>query len=819
MIGDHYMGSETIELIRQIPMELLLNSVDCGLCLLEVGDTIRYLYANDGYFVMLGYTREEFMQIVQNGAEQMFSPSSTKKSNQAIRHAVKSGETVELDYIVRLRNETKQYHHMKCVPIQKQGLENPKVIAIITDVTDKETLRISIEKQYRKSQRLYKREMRYLEGLSGAIIAALKADLTTEIVEFHRINSSNGFIYFEKEQYQECLNKISEGIEDEEEKEAFIRCFDREKLLTLFEQGEHEVELEYRRNVNGQKFIWVRTYAKLLREPESQNIIVVAYTRNAENEKRRMTTSRMLLNQLHVATDQLYVNVVALDYNDYSYDVIQENHNLSPINKINGSIQDLVESLYDQYHPDSVEFLDTISSLPNMLGRFVGRNELVFDAKVFFHGMEKWYRHKILPVANEKGKQPYYLVMTQDITGEKQSEDSLKKALIEAKAAGKAKQDFLAHMSHEMRTPLNGIKGTLDIMRQRCELKDDKMLGDAIMSVNHLSGLINDVLDMAKIESGKIELKRNIVSIKELGEYINTLILPMAERKNITYQCKHDWSQFPYIYADMGRIRQILTNLLTNAVKYTDPGGMVSLGFEYRQLEAEQIRLKMVIEDNGIGMSQDYLKSAFVPFERADAAKAISNGTGLGLPITKRLTDLMNGTIEIESQVEKGTRVTVTLDVDLVDESSENFLRYRQCIDDTENDLMSFVGKHVLLVEDNIVNMEIAEYNICSMGMTCEKTYDGEAAWQKYMEMPEGTYDIIFTDIMMPKKDGLTLARDIRSSGKRDSKSIPIVAMTANAFTDDIEKSLESGMNYHLSKPFDMKDMKGILLREFSNNR
>ena len=171
-----------------------------------------------------------------------------------------------------------------------------------------------------------------------------------------------------------------------------------------------------------------------------------------------MTTSRMLLNQLHVATNQLYVYVMALDFGDYTYDVIQEDHKQSVHFPLHGDIGALVNVLYAEYHPDSYGFLDIIGSYPTMMAKFVGRRELVYEVRVMRGGAEVWYEHKIIPVEHEKGRQPYYLVMTLDITGKKQAEAELKKALEEAKAAGKAKQDFLAHMSHEMRTPLNGIK-------------------------------------------------------------------------------------------------------------------------------------------------------------------------------------------------------------------------------------------------------------------------------------------------------------------------------------------------------------------------
>lgn len=803
-------------LLSRIPIHTIMDNMQGGFGLLEVGDEIKYLYLNQWFFDMLGYTSSEYLQMLSTDITSLFTLREAKKVQELIHRAVEKSELVDFIYHICDKNKSIRSHHLKGIPMQCEGYERPVFIAIITDVTEEEQARQALEKQYKRTQRLYKREMRYFEGMSQAILASMKANLTTGTIEFHRV--STGIVYEEQEKddYAKRMERISGEIDDEEESEAFLRCFNREKLLTLYDAGEHKTEIEYRRRTGENEFMWVRTYMKLLRDPDTNDVISVAYTRNAEKEKSSMTTSRMLLNQLHVATNQLYVYVMALDFGDYTYDVIQEDHKQSVHFPLHGDIGALVNVLYAEYHPDSYAFLDIIGSYPAMMAKFVGRKELVYEVRVLRSGAEIWYEHKIVPVEQKKGRQPYYLVMTLDITGKKQSEAELKKALEEAKAAGKAKQDFLAHMSHEMRTPLNGIKGLLDIMHQRPELEQDKMLGDAIMSVNHLSALINDVLDMAKIESGQIELRRNIVSFGEMKEYLQSIIGPMAEQKDITYTYQCDVQQNIYVFTDAGRIKQILINLLSNAIKYTLPGGKVTYSCGYRFIDTARVRIYMIIEDNGIGMSEDFLKHIYVPFERGDAAKKLYNGSGLGLPIVKNLVDLMDGRIEIESVSGQGTKITVLMDADVVDESSKHFARYQQCVAETGFEEICIKGKHVLLVEDNIVNMEIAEYNMKAMGLTCDKAYDGMEALEKYMEAPSNHYDIIFTDIMMPNKDGLTLARDIRSSGRPDAVTIPIVAMTANAFTEDIDKSMQNGMNYHLSKPFDIKDMRGILVREFA---
>lgn len=380
--------------------------------------------------------------------------------------------------------------------------------------------------------------------------------------------------------------------------------------------------------------------------------------------------------------------------------------------------------------------------------------------------------------------------------------------------AANAKTDFLSNMSHEIRTPLNGIKGMLDLLKQRPELANDKYLNDAILSAKHLTALINDILDMSKIGSATFSLKPEITAHKDIYEYPDAIIKPLADDKNISVTRRIQPCKYKYLYIDSGRLKQIMINLLTNAVKYTDEGGSVSYNIDTEYLDSNNVLLHITISDTGIGMSSEFLKKAFEPFEQEQRSRT-NQGTGLGLAITKQLVGIMGGNIDIQSEIGVGTTVKLTLPATGIN-SSDMESDEKQIYNTVKNfDNLNLSGKCALIAEDNEINMEIAKLQLTTLGLNVETASDGEEAVELFKKSPINHFDIIFMDIMMPKKDGLEAAREIRALERTDAKTVTIVAMTANAFVEDVHKSLENGMNYHLSKPFEVSQMKEILARVF----
>lgn len=381
-------------------------------------------------------------------------------------------------------------------------------------------------------------------------------------------------------------------------------------------------------------------------------------------------------------------------------------------------------------------------------------------------------------------------------------EKELEKAVLEAKNANEAKTRFLFNMSHDIRTPMNAIIGFSELLEKHIDEKDKAIdyLGKIKSSSNFLLSLINYVLEMARIESGKLVLKKEVGCVTELIESLTDVFEPGVKKKFITYSCEID-IQHKYVIGDETKVREIFINIIGNSVKYTPEGGKISVSVKEEPFEKENyIAYRIIVEDNGIGMSKEYLPHIFEEFSREHTStESKVTGTGLGLPIVKSLIDMMGGTIEVESQLGCGTKMNVVLPFELA--SEKQILEEKQKEKEKISD--SILGKRVLLAEDNELNAEIAMTVLKENGLKAERAANGKQCMEMLKKMPEDYYDMILMDIQMPEMDGYEATKRIRNLD--DARAdIPIVAMTANAFEEDRQKALESGMNAHVSKPVDM---------------
>ena len=397
------------------------------------------------------------------------------------------------------------------------------------------------------------------------------------------------------------------------------------------------------------------------------------------------------------------------------------------------------------------------------------------------------------------------------IKKERMQEEKLKKAYADAENANKAKTEFLNNMSHDIRTPMNVILGYNQLMK--AQLTEPKQLDyqkKIEQSGKLLLSIINNVLDMARIESGKMKVDENYERVGEIVDEIISTFASEAEEKGIhlsgSMQVTHR-----NILCDGTKIREIYVNLVSNAVKYTPRGGNVTITVEELPCEKEgYIKLKGEVEDTGIGMSKEYLPTLFEPFTREhDTMSGKFGGTGLGMPIVKKMVDLMGGSIEVESELGKGTVFTFTLMHKIADKKY-----YSQKIEtaDASDVGENLRGKHVLLAEDNDLNAEIAVTVLEKTGLVIERVEDGIQCVNKVEKMSSGTYDLILMDIQMPNMDGYKAARCIRHLNDKKKAEIPIIAMTANAFAEDRKRALDAGMNGHIAKPIDIEKLVAVIL-------
>lgn len=387
---------------------------------------------------------------------------------------------------------------------------------------------------------------------------------------------------------------------------------------------------------------------------------------------------------------------------------------------------------------------------------------------------------------------------------------SAEKAQKAAEQASLAKSEFLSRMSHEIRTPMNGIIGMTEIARQNTDnsQKVDDCLKKVSLSSKHLMLLINDVLDMSKIESGKIQLKNELFNLRLFLENIESIYSIQAEEKEIDFKISLFGSIDEFIEGDSLRLNQILTNLLSNAFKFTPKGGRIVLGVSEMKHEENLILLRFSVKDTGIGIKEENLEKIFEAFEQENAEITHKfGGTGLGLSIVRRFSELMGGCVTVHSEYGKGSEFEVELPFTVTENSHMIDWKIEKSVNkmSVENKTYNFEGKHILLAEDNELNREIAvELLGTATGATIDEAEDGQKAVALFSESEVNYYDLILMDVQMPKLDGFEATKRIRAMKRSDAGVVPIFAMTANAFAEDEEKSRQAGMNVHLSKPLEI---------------
>ena len=378
----------------------------------------------------------------------------------------------------------------------------------------------------------------------------------------------------------------------------------------------------------------------------------------------------------------------------------------------------------------------------------------------------------------------------------------LEESIREVEKANKAKTEFLSRVSHDMRTPLNGILGLTALMRE--DITDEGVLRDLSqleMSGRYLLNLINDTLDVSRIESGNLILKPIVCDGKTVFRTCLDLLKPNMEEKKISLNAETDNLPFTILYVDAGRLEQVVMNIMGNAVKFTPEGGTIDFKMRNISVENGVITDEVVIRDTGIGMSKEFLEHIFEPYSQEDSGRtSVHQGTGLGMAITKQIIDVMGGEISVESEAGKGTTFRFTLPLQIA--TSKQVEEWKNSMRESDEGV-SLQGRRVLLCEDHPLNTTIAIRLLEHKGIIVEHAANGKEGVEKFQNSEINYYDAILMDIRMPEMDGIEAAKTIRAMSREDAKTISIIAMTANAFATDIEETKEAGMNTHISKPIE----------------
>lgn len=547
--------------------------------------------------------------------------------------------------------------------------------------------------------------------------------------------------------------------------------------------------------------IWIRCGGILYPDYQGNGICIRGYhqdvTRNIENERKYQN--------LTAATSQIYHAIYHIDLiQDRIEKLAGANQNYTPTGVVTSATAQLNDILEKMVAPSHHEIMQYFFDLTTVNDRLHGK---LFISREYPSPQGIWRRATFI-VQNRDTDDDVteILYVTQIIDDYKQKElayqQELVKAVESANQANTAKTDFLNRMSHDIRTPLNGILGMLDIA-QKNETNPKALLEcheKMRTAAFHLKALVNDVLDMQRMETDRFFLEQIPFDIREILDNCWSMLEAQASRLDITLKkIKPGSLKYPYLIGSPLHIRQIFMNLLSNAIKYNKPGGSISIHAKIIRQVHQNVIYKFIISDTGIGISPEFQKHIFEPFAQEDTgARTIYKGTGLGMAIVHRLVQEMGGTIQLKSEKNVGSTFTLILPF-TIDEHQPS--ASAETATDTPADLTDL---HILVVEDNELNLEIAVFSLEAAGLNVSTAINGlEAVWLFEKSKPY-EYDIILMDIMMPVMNGLDAAKAIRGLSRPDATTVPIIALSANAFAEDIQKSKNAGINEHLAKPLEM---------------
>lgn len=564
------------------------------------------------------------------------------------------------------------------------------------------------------------------------------------------------------------------------------------------------IETEFRMVTKEKKAIWVHSYRR-------KNVCIdgkmvdIASVRVVDDSMKRE-------GELLAALAKEYSEIVYIDENKGKYRRIKS---AESVNELRGSVAELNEKLKRHMkiiHPDDHAFeevFERINSLSVIELDRGGDYRATYRARL--GGEYVWLQFRAIFGGN-MNLDTGHIVMTfrrvdREVQRELDANRILTESLARAEQAGRIKNQFLSRMSHDLRTPLNGIMGLVEIMKKNAQnpAKILECSRKIQTSCQHLLSLVNDVLDMSNLERGRGELEEVPFDISTLIENEAEFIRAQVEKAGLVYRTSLETFHHCNVIGSPDHIRQIFSHILNNAILYNRPGGEVHVcGREVSDSDRLAV-FEFAFEDTGFGMSKEFVKRIFEPFEQErNDARTIYAGTGLGMAIVKKMVDQMNGDIVVESTEGVGTKISVTLPFKVC--SMEEELEEEA----QETDL---TGKRALLVEDNELNMEIAQFILENLGFEVYGAENGQIAVELFEESNPGFYDMVFMDLMMPVMDGYEATRQIRAMDRKDAKAVPIIAVSANVMDEDIRKSKMAGMNEHLAKPIEAAQVQKAALK------
>ncbi len=914
--AQRHMQDELLHLYNNIPGAVFRCRFDQDFSVID---------ANDSLFEFLGYTREEFAAM-GNKMSAVIYPEDLAVMTDKLNAQLKYGNTIHNENRLICKDKSVKWISIKAQLFnEKDGQKH--FYCVFVDITDEKRL------QERENE-LFEKELAYFAEISSAEGIHGRMNLTRNRLESY-MAASDAAIARVGDTYDSTIEHLAASAVDAAYGEKIRETLARDRVTAAFAAGKSDYKFEYFRKRNGSGAFWGSTSFRFCTNPENGDIIVFFYTLDITEKKMQ---------------EQLLNRIAELDYDFVTeIDISKGTHLLIAYNEMEeitiprqGEFQKEIRKIRDQFVVDEAKerYLKMLD-FDYMKMKLDTQDSYTFIVEMKTENNERRVKqYQIFYISRELERICLTRADVTDIVRQEQRQkDALTAALAAAEQANAAKTDFLSRMSHEIRTPMNAIIGMSTIAAQ--SIGDDKQVADCIskigISSRFLLSLINDILDMSRIESGKMLLKNEKIPVEDFLNGINSICFSQADVKGVEYECIIDPMLDDYYIGDAMKLQQVLINILGNAIKFTGEGGKVTFSAALHKKDKNNAVLRFIVNDTGTGMSEEFLPHIFEPFaQESTGTTALYGGTGLGLSISKNIVDMMDGKITVRSIKDIGTEFTVDVKLGITDEEKHrhnqkkqnyNFSYLKTLVVDDDvavcesavvtlkemgitaewvdtgrkavdlvrslwnngkffdmilidwkmpemdgietarqirsivgaevtiiimtaydwasieheakmagvNLLMSkpmfksslvsaftralgvkeeqsqkelktdydFTGKRILLAEDNAINTEVAVLLLESRGFTVEPAQNGLRAMEMFSKSSEGYYDAILMDIRMPLMDGLSAAVNIRHLSNADAKTIPIIAMTANAFDDDIEKSKAAGMNAHLAKPID----------------
>ncbi|MEA4911488.1 MAG: PAS domain-containing protein [Oscillospiraceae bacterium] len=776
-------------------MEIMMSDTPGGFAqmLIRANDSIVPSYFNDGFCHMLGMTRQEVHALFDADAYAGVHPDDSSRVREQLAKTIRENGTRITQ--MRFRTASGEY-----IPVE-----------VYYRVWEKAHGEIYLNGYYRdisekvKLEEEYKKNLAYRELAGENMLASFRLNVTRNALS-DCISDEPSILALARDGTLSGFLESSAALHSDAEQKDFVSAFSRDALLDAMARGEHRIDFKHTFIPSPDRLMWICTSVNLFRNPENNDIEGFIYAQD-------LTEEHMLDRLMTTVVNVDYDFIVSIDLHTGVYRTFLSNKGI--ITAFHGSnVYDdkAIDAILEIVHPDDRERVGAAYQLPALQkaleesGSIELRYRVIKDDEVL---------NKKCSVVYLDGTHSHIILSRTDETS---TVREMQKAVDAAKEANAAKSIFLSHMSHEIRTPMNAILGmtqlTLDETR---EPETRKGLESIRNSSEYLLNIINDILDMSRIESGSFKLSCGWTTISDVMRPCLDMIKPAMEKKNIRFEYPSFEALNGYeIFVDVLKTRQMIMNLLNNACKFTGEGGAVKLFCRNLRHDESTAADLIIVEDTGCGMSEAFLKEIFSSFaQERNIYTGSVQGTGLGLALTRQIALAMGGDIAVESQLGVGSKFTLTLPYiyRLRQSGGESA---RKIIPDRRSNLS---GLHILLCEDNMLNATIATRLLQKAGVITDHAMNGEIGVAMFAASAPGFYDAILMDIRMPEMDGLEAAKAIRALDRADAGMIPIIAMSANAFEEDVCASLEAGMNAHLAKPVEPQLLYDTLIKQIKKSK